>query len=376
MNRWKRIVGPGAAICAMIVLVACGGSSATGTNSGSTATTPGMKAASDYLAQYVDNPNSIGITTALSAKPPTGKSVIYLKTPPAVSQRSDAAQAAAAKVLGWQYGSVDAGATPASAISAFEAAISRHPDAIIFAGYPAVVFTKQIQEAKAAGIAVISDATGDKAVDGVLADLGGAAQEALYGRLVAAYFVVNSGGKGKAGIFNISAFPILTLFSDNFKAAVKEWCPDCTTDDQDQQLTDLGTKTPSNVVTYFQRNPQSKWGVFGNGDLAQGVAPALKTAGLSGINIIGEVPTQANLADLKTGTEQAWAGYPVDILSWRMMDLLARHFLGDDLAGPAGIPLPLQLITSKNVSQTVQDNGYYIAVDGYQQQFNKLWLKS
>ena len=151
--------------------------------------------------------------------------MIYLKSPQPVAQRSADSLAAAAKVLGWTYSDVDQGATPASAVAAFEAALAKKPSAILFAGYPAVVFTKQIQEAKAQGVTVISDATGDGPVDGVIADLGGATQEDLYGKLVAAYFVVNSGAKGKAAVFNINAFPILTIFVSSLRTRSRSGAP-------------------------------------------------------------------------------------------------------------------------------------------------------
>ena len=140
-----------------------------------------------------------------------------------------------------------------------------------------------------------------------------------------------------------------------------------------QQLADVGTKTPSNVVGYLQRKPATKWAVFASGDLSTGVTPALKTAGLQGINVIGIVPTEANLAALKSGTETAWVGYPVDILGWRMMDTLARSFEKADAAAAVNVPLPLQMVTRDNVSSVVSNNGYYTGVANYQDQYKTLW---
>ena len=378
-SKWIRSAGAIAVLSAVsLMAAACGSSSgesppaSTGTGT-SGATTPGVKAAAEFLAENLDNPTSIGLTTPLENKPADGKSVVYLKTPGAVAERIDSAQGAAAEAAGWSYSTVDTGATPATAVAAFDAAIAKDPDAIIFAGYPAAVFTKQIRQAKSEGIAVISNATADGPTDGVLADLGGLAQQELYGRLTAAYFVVNSGGSGRAAIFNLNIFPVLTAFGTSFQAAVEEWCPDCSTESVNQQLADVGTKTPANVVAYLQSNPDTTWAIFGNGDLSQGVSAAVKTARMDGINIIGEVPTQANLAHLESGEEKAWSGYPVDILGWRTIDALARHFEGSDVSESVAVPLPLQLITPDNVDEIVTDDGYYTAVDGYEEQFTDLW---
>jgi ribose transport system substrate-binding protein len=380
-DRWKRSAGAVAVLSvAMLVAAGCGSSSkSTGSASSagsSAASTAGTEAAAAYLAKYTANPTSVGLTTPLPSRAPTGKSVIFLQVPVPVAREISDAYAAAAKVLGWNYSSIGTGATPATAVGAFQAALAKHPDAIIFSGFPNVLFAQQIRQAKEAGIAVVTNTTGTGTVDGVLAELGGAAQAAVYGQLAAAYFVVHSGAKGKAAVFNINAYPILTAFADAFEAAVKQWCPACSTEVQNQQVTDVGTRTPGNVAGLLRRSSSVKWAVFSNGDLAQGVSAAVKAAGLSGINIVGEYPTPANLANLHSGLETAWAGGGVEILGWRTMDTLARHFLNADISGSAAMPLPVQMITTENVAGIAVADGNYIAVAGYQQQFTKLWLEN
>ena len=348
--------------------------SSASTGSQTAKTDPGVQAATAYLANHTNNPTSIGALTPLSAKPAAGKSIIYLAPPIPTSARLSQALGAASTALGWNYSQIGVGATPATAASGFDAAIARKPHAIVFAGLPAAVFTTQIAEAKAAGIAVISAATGDGPVDGVLADLGGTSLSAIYGKLVAAYFVEKSDGKGKALLVTISAYPILTAFVDSFQSAVKEWCSACSVNVLQQQVTDVGTRTPTNVVGNLQRDRSTKWVVISNGDLTQGLSPALKQAGLSGVQIVGEVPEPANLANIKAGTELAWAGYPIDILGWRIVDTIARHFGGADVAAAEAVQTPVQMITPDNVNSVVLGTqGFYVGVNGYQQQFDKLW---
>src|SRR5690606_6154168 len=118
--------------------------------------------------------------------------------------------------------------------------------AIVFAGYPASFFTQQIKQANAAGIAVSSNATGDGPQPGVVSDLG-LSDQALFGKLSAAYFVANAGTQGKAVMTTSPAQPILMAYTKAFLDAVKEWCPTCTTKVLNQQVTDAGTKTPANV---------------------------------------------------------------------------------------------------------------------------------
>ncbi|WEH12974.1 substrate-binding domain-containing protein [Streptomyces sp. VNUA24] len=360
-------------------LTACSSDSSSATTSTETngPATAGQKEAAEYLAKYSANPTSVGDLKTLPERPPTGKSIINLQASTAIAQRAAAAQKAAARLLGWSFDSIATGPTPASAAAAFDAAIARHPDAILFAGFPAAVFAKQIAEAKAAGIDVVSTATGDGKTDGVLGSVLGAPQMKLYGKLLAAYFVTESGGKGKAGVFSIQAFPILAPFVTAFQSWVKEWCPGCETSVVNQQVTDQGTKTPANVVGFLQRNPDVKWLMFGTGDLAQGVPAALATAGLKDIHIAGTSPGPADLVNVKAGTESAWVGNMVDIANWRLLDVLARNYVKTDTEAAAAALLPLQVITSANVEEVADDaSGYYIGVAGYQDQFKKLWRVS
>ena len=368
----KRRAGVALVIALCVGLTACGESDKA-EPAAAAADSSGKQAAAAYLAKFTKGPTSVGDLEPLASKPPTGKSLIYLLPPTPVAKRSGDGLEAAAQALGWTYGTVDAGATPADAVSAFSAAIARKPDLIVFGGLSADTLTQQIQQAKKAGIIVGTIGSASGPTDGVLANLGGAEQEAVYGKLVAAYFVVNGGPKAEAAVVTLPAFPIFTSFVDSFRSAVKEWCSECKTKVLDQQPSDLGTKTPANIAAFLQRNPSTKWLVGTTGDLTQGARAAIDTAGLSGVNIIGEVPNAANLANLEAGKETAWAGYAVDILSWRLVDVFARHFAKEDIADAVAVPLPVQMLTKENVKEAKVDAGYYVGVGDYAEQFKTLW---
>ena len=94
---------------------------------------------------------------------------------------------------------------------------------------------------------------------------------------------------------------------------------------------------------------------------------------MNDVTIVGAVPTAANLAGVQAGTEAAWVGYTTDILGWRELDLLARNATKDDATSAAAVSLPTQVITKDNISTIVANGGIYVGVDGYQNQFTKLW---
>ena len=68
---------------------------------------------------------------------------------------------------------------------------------------------------------------------------------------------------------------------------------------------------------------------------------------------------------------QAWTGLPLPVLGWRVIDQFARVLGGEALADG---PLPSQLITVANAADvTLDENGNYIGVADYKEQFAALW---
>jgi ribose transport system substrate-binding protein len=372
-----------AALAALVLVTACSNN-----NDSTTADQPaaagtsnaGVEAAKAYLATQLSNPTSIEVKQPLSKKPDPGKLVVKLVTPqPVTTVVSDGAKAAA-ELLGWSYKAIPVGAGPEDIQKAFKAAMELQPTpaAIEVSGYPKVTFAAQLAEAKSRGIMVISESTTDApgTGDGIDVLLDGPSQVQLWGKDIAAAVVADSNGTAKVAVVSVSAYPILGEFVKGFKAALTEWCPACKTVDLDQQATDVGTKTPSSIVSAVQRDPAIKYAVFSFGDLTIGLNSALTSAGLNGkLKIAGETATAANLQGVKAGTELAWTGFAAPVLGWRIVDAAARKANGDDLAEASSAPLPTQVVTKDNVGSILTDaGGYYIGVQDYTSQFTKLWL--
>jgi ribose transport system substrate-binding protein len=92
------------------------------------------------------------------------------------------------------------------------------------------------------------------------------------------------------------------------------------------------------------------------------------------VNIVGQDAPNSSLEGIRAGTEAAWVGYPLDVLGWRVIDILARHFEGEDLSSPMSVLLPSQILDDTNVDSAVFDDGFYVGVADYEQQFKSLWL--
>jgi ribose transport system substrate-binding protein len=344
--------------------------------SGQAADVSGAQAVAD---QYEAAPAGLVLETPLSKAPVAGKYVISIETPQPISSAKNDAIQQAADLLGWRYQRITMGTDAEAAGKAIDQAIALKPDAIHMSGTPLSMVAKQIESAKAAGIPVIADSVSGEPIPGVIStSLDGDGQVQEWGKMVASQVVAESEGKANVAIFTITDYPILNIFTDAFTAQMKAQCPDCKVELVNQQVADLGTKTPQSVVSTLQRDPNINYAVFSFGDLVLGVDAALRGAGLQDqVTFAGQTPTPDNLKSLKDGDNSVWVGFPVQILGWRVIDMLARQFNGDDLAPADAAFLPTQLLNAENIDSAVidADTGYWVGVADYQDQFKALWLK-
>ncbi|KAB2340398.1 sugar ABC transporter substrate-binding protein [Actinomadura rudentiformis] len=373
MINFKRPLLAATLVSVLAVTAACGDSDAGTTGTVDVAAVNQAKAA---VAQLLKNPTGIELTEPVSKRPPTGKLIAVPESPQPVTHVKNLGIVEAGKALGWRVQVIPEGTGPEDAAKAFDQALALKPDAIVFSGTPVALLRAQLERAKAQGVPVLGESITDPVQPGIIStSLDGVPQVAQYGKMVGQYVAAHSGGKAHAAVFTISGYPILTTFTDNFRQALTSACPSCKVTVVNQQISDLGTKTPQSVVSTIQRDPSVNWAIFSIGDLTLGVPAALRAAGLTGkVKIGGETPSPANIAALKAGTEEVWTGFAATILGWRDVDMLVRHFNGDSLDTANTTLLPTQLITKDNVrSVPLDSNGYYVGYPGYADAFKKLW---
>lgn len=349
-----------------------GGTSTTSAPSGTTTASNGLVAAEAYEKQFLNTPTSINISTPLSKKPPTGKTLIGLDSGLGSAKVLAQYWKQAAQDLGWKYIDLNSGTDPNSQQKAMESAIQQHPDGILTSGIPISTIKAQLADAKSKGIWVNTSASTDQP-SGAMFDTSIANPDQLHewGKMVAAYVTVQSQGKAVVQDFSLPVFPILEEFDKAFQGALKEWCPGCKVTEHPQQGSDIGTKTPGAVVSAVQSNPSTNWLVFDLGDLATGVDAALSAAGLTGLHIGGLTADVPNIEALKAKKEDVWTAYSLPIVAYRQVDSMARKFLGDPILQAN---LPTQLITQDNVNNLIADSAQnYVGVKDYQAQFKKLW---
>ncbi|MCE0763549.1 substrate-binding domain-containing protein [Pseudonocardia kujensis] len=340
-----------------LVLSAC--SSGPSTDS-SSATTPEQTRAcvvkaNAFLADWKTFPTTLPQSpparyTKLDQKPPTGKRAVYVRQNfPAAQSTSDGAHAAA-EALGWNYQAVIYDNSVPDFIAKLDSVIATKPDFIMTNGLPAASFQKQIDDAKAAGITFVLTSVSDPPVSVPgLGGVGNATETAkVISRIHANMALSTSGRTAKTVIFSLD-YPILDVSEDEYAKVMSEACPACTTEVVKIQPKDIGTPAAtSQMVSKLEADPSTKYAYTMIGDIASGLAQALKPAGLDDVRIFGQVPNESSIAALRDGTNAWWVNQSSRINGYDMMDMAARiSVTGRVQSDPGGYPLAL--LTKDNV---------------------------
>ncbi|MBV8219346.1 MAG: substrate-binding domain-containing protein [Solirubrobacterales bacterium] len=372
-------------VCALacaIAVAACGSSSSSSTVTGSASNAANTSSPSNSapaqaqtaLTQGEQAPTSIEITTPLSKKPPTGKTIAFLRCSQPVCNGFQQGLQPAAKALGWTIKYIPFQPTPQSTLSALSAAIQSHPDGIFTTGLDRALIASDFSAATAAHIPIITGYSVDSPAPPVIANIadgthGNSAEPTLSAENVA----VDSGCKGSVALFNIPLYPILAYTTGVFKAQLAKLCPNMSVKEVDVQATDVGTKLPQTVVSTLQADPSAKYVALAFGDMALGVPQALKGAGLSAKVFGYGAGSPPNIQDVASGNEFAETATGIPYNAWRAMDAFARYFVGDSTAIDTTAPNPAEIFTKSNAAAAVALGWNMATPPNYQKQFEALW---
>jgi ribose transport system substrate-binding protein len=380
----KRLAWIAAVAAAALLMSACSKdantsekASGSGAGSGSVvAADPQLAAAKKKVDAALVEPTDVGVSQPLSKVPATGKNIAYLECAVGICQQLAAEYKNAAKLLGWKVTLVPQGPTPENIVDAWERALALKPDGIITSGTPVTVYQKQLDKAKSAGIPVVDYSSANKPnTPGIIGDTNPGEDNGVRGDLLAAYAASQSGGKAHSLFLNIADFPTIDLESKRYESYTKTVCPGCSVDTLNFAATDIGSKIPSAVVSYLQKNPKINWIVSGFDDIGLGVPEALKAAGLDKqAKMIGQSGSDAAAQSIKTGGVQvATIPQGVGQMAYKVLDIFARHFNGDSLSADTANLLPIWIQTKDTIGDP---KDLWKGPKGYPQTFAKLWKVS
>jgi ribose transport system substrate-binding protein len=373
----------GAGILAVVALAVTAGCSSSGSASPAGSSSSGsadIAAASKVVTSALAAPSAITQTTPLPAKPAPGSVVFVSNGLPDTEVIANGTREAAL-AAGWTYSSIPYDASnPASLQQALLNALAKHPTVVTEAGSPQSQFgASVISRYQAAGVMLIPTSTSPVTKNGAIpvtdASIpNGYATNKAMAEVLAAWFVKNSGGKGKALITDVTAYPTLEGVVDGFKQETAKLCPACSVQTVPITLSEVaGGTVVSTAVSAVQRTG-ANYLVFDNGEFATGAENALKTAGLSNVIVCGTSPQPSQIALMRNGADEAWMNQGFQYVGWATLDLAFRLLEKAPLTS-SDATQPVQLITSQNAGSVSEEVNIPIPADGLSS-FLKLWKVS
>lgn len=350
-------------VIALGTMAACGG----GEESSSGAVAD-VEAAKAIIAGLEGPMTAVGLPK-LSAKPEPGKKLVVAGcSTPACGVIIDAAKEAG-ETVGWDVETVVYDPVPDKILQAWEQVVSLDPDYVATSSNPVSTYEPSAKKLAADGVRIAVNNTDDVVADPVIANVMNPDQIDRTARLTAAWVITEAGDDANVALFNIPDFPILDGWQKAFEKQYKDLCPKCEYNAVALSAGDIGTKAPTAVTSTLQSQAGATHAVFGFGDIATGVAPALRTAGIEGVQIAGISPSLPNLQALIDGDEHMWVGVPLETGAWKTVDALVRDSVGDDTAISTEVDTPFQILTQENVTSPAAQP----EVEVYRDLFKSLW---
>lgn len=243
-----------------------------------------------------------------------------------------------------------------------EQAIAEQVDLIFLLGIPPAAVAPQVADAEAAGIPVIASLQGTpgKTVDdvpGLVADVG--FDYRVPGRMLAQWFVADSGGTGNA----------LIMSSDDNTSSPDVWgameeeitrlCPDCTFTREDSTVPEWSDGTlQQRTRALVQADPSITHILAVYDGMTLAIEPGLVELGLENdIRVAGFNGTPAVMANVQSGTAVKMdVGNPNMWFSAAAVDAIYSTLTGEDIIEDASIPF--RIFTPDNLDgvDTSQEN--------------------
>ena len=243
-------------------LAACesgSGGASSGSTSGASAESSeeGLAEAKQIVEKYRQPPKWQGPEEAVSVDGLSGKRVVYISVNdgiPVLAFWSNRLTELLKQYGDIQMEVVDAKGSVDTANKGFQQAIASKADAVVIQALPASLFAAQIAQAKAAGIKVITANTG---IPGDVS--GGQDAEVSFdyaevGRIIGAWMVADSEGKGKGLVVSSDDVPASPPQTEATVSEVERLCPDCDVKVEDVQI----PQWESSIPTLFQTTVNSE----------------------------------------------------------------------------------------------------------------------
>jgi len=365
-----------AAILAVVVAVVAssgGGDGSSGDPAAQGGGGAGVAEATALAQKATARPTSIGLTTPIGKPVPTGKKVAFISCGvEACEIQGDIIKQGAAD-LGWTASTIGTDGSPEQLQNAFQTALRQGADAVILNAVNRASVAKQIEKAEQQGVAFVTCCSIESEGDGILRNVAGKENSTRIGENLAAKIVAESNGDASTLFVNISAFQILQALAGQIETSYKQFCPDCEYATLDIPATSLGKDAPDRIVSYLRSHPQVNYVALSvSNALGAGLPAALKAAGLADkVKVVGQSGDTLTFQDMAAGNIESVVPFDYYAVDYLMLDALARHFAGVKVEQEQP---PMWIVTPDNMPAQATE-GLFPVVEGYRDEFKKLWGK-
>ena len=246
-------------------------------------------------------------------------------------------------------------------------------DVVVVDGPPPAAVQAPIQAAKDNGVLFMIGSITDppQSVPGFGGSPLGGDFYVEVGEVGAYSFMKATNCKGKMAAFGLAGpgSEPLSAQAEVVKKTLEENCEDCEyAGYTGVGFSDIGSPAATNaVVSKLQSDPSIDFAYFTIGDLATGIEPALKQAGIDA-KIGGAIASPTNLSQLKKGENSFWLGIPPTMSALINLDTAARAL--DSGKPTVGQYYPVPVFTADNVESTDPIPTY---PQDYEDQFKEIW---
>ena len=340
-----------------------------------------MASAKDYIAKVTAAaPPWSGPTSGPKAA--GHKVIVYISTDErngGVKGVSDGA-AEAAKVMGWDYRTLDGQGSVSGRATAMSQAIALKPDGIILGSVDAAEQAPLIEQADKQGVKIVAWHSGPAPgkIEGSPVFTNITTDPLEVAKASALQAVVDSNGTANVVLFTDSIYSIATAKTNAAAAALKA-CTGCSVlVIEDTPLGDVSNRMPQ-LTTSLLAKYGAKWTYsIGVNDLYYDfIAPSLQAAGIAGDgyprNISagdgsGSAFERIRSKEYQVGT----VADPLHLQGWQSIDELNRAFAGEQ---PSGFVNPVHLFTVANIDSDGGKNNTFEPGNGYRDAYRKIWGK-
>jgi ABC-type sugar transport system substrate-binding protein len=374
--RWLFVVL--ASLVLATAVAACGGSDSTTSGSGGGESSGGasqMQTEAARLAAKAETPPA-KVPEAVPLKNtnvPSGKTVAFLGCGAAQCEEYFAPIQEGAEALGWSAKLYQGSVEPNKVVKYLEEIVASKPDVFIACCVAPSIAGKYLKQLKEEGTISIMCCTAEEGTEDLTKLLSVPDDKLITGKGLADFMLAEKGEELNVLYVNTKDFEVSKQYFEGFEGEVHRLCPECSIDEVDVAVEDIGKPTiPTTVVSYLRSHPDVNYIGTLFSPLLEGVPAAMKAAGIEDVNIGSTASGAIALEAVKDGKEN-WKAVQNFGIEWGLWGLniavrtMQKEPIGDETYTPE------VLVTEKNAAKVSPGAGNTWVIPDALQQYEHLW---